>query len=1037
MTSSTGLNDNKLYLRTNGDNNHYIWNAADDWEEIVAYSGTGLRIASSTGVTLATFSTSGNSMNITGNAATATYATSAGSAGAVAWGNVSSKPGNIMFYEGFTLDANTMTTNSTGFTYANNAPFYGPIARFSTGGGYDLWLGGSYNGGGNAFFLRTRDGDAGALNAWREIITSGNIGSQSVSYATTAGSLTSMNISQFTNNSGYITSFTETNTFLGDGGNADTHPGTDRIIFTGQLSLGAPVLGMPSTDNSNAIININRHPGEYNSQLGFSSNGSMYYRSFSAAAINNSQAWRQVWDSGNLTNLNQLTNGPGYITGYTETDTLSSVTGRGATTASQVSFTKTDDHAISVGTIRGRAVGSQTGEFIQLYERVNIGGPSGWGAANTAAPTYGLSVYGGATIGYGNSGGLVVTGTLSATNFSGSSSGTNTGDQTNISGNSATTSQIVFSDLKINFPSGAGGGHSFGANHYSMGLDVGNGGWDHPHYRDVIIGYHTGIRLGANYSGIRFYNNSPTTDANNDGNGDGGEALLMTIGGYVGTANHTDVVVNNNLFANVSMRAPIFYDSNDTYYYVDPNSTSRLVSTRIIGGELRFQNGQYYNNLEYWGARMFSQDDGNGVPLYVQVQWVGGWYNALKIASGLDDNNPSLRTYRTTQLATDAGNVSIGGTASSHKLHVYGTAFATSDFRAPIFYDSADTGYYLDPNGTSNLVNLTTSTRARWNMPRTWNDRSARTSDQNYWTGTNGWGTGDGTWATAWNGGFSGWDIWGTGTDHPQGAGYVHAQGIVSGQHLATTDGSSGYGWMMVGAADAVTNRYWLRGKWGTTTSGWTEIMTSNQNTYAWNMDQWVRTTDSVSFAATTSPTFLVNSHSDNTKGYRIHNTSSSSVSAMFVNSSNQLVIAAGAVDQINLNKKVYVNGVALGVNIAPSATAGRIDASNDIVAYSSSDERLKDNITPIENALDKVKSLTGVEFDWKPEYKHAHGYEGHDTGIIAQQVQEVIPSAVRTNDTGFLAVRYEKLIGLLVEGMKEQQSQIEELKAKIDGLTK
>ena len=272
-------------------------------------------------------------------------------------------------------------------------------------------------------------------------------------------------------------------------------------------------------------------------------------------------------------------------------------------------------------------------------------------------------------------------------------------------GNSATTSQIVFSDLKTNFPSGYGGGHSFGANHYSMGLDSGDGGWNGPHYRDLIIGYHTGVRIGASYSGIRFYNNSPTTDANNDGNGDVGETLLMTIGGYVGTANQTDVVVNNNLFANVSMRSPIFYDSNDTYYYVDPNSTSRLVSTRILG-EIRFQNGSYYNNLEYWGARMYSQDDGNGVPLYVQVQWVDGWYNALKIASGLDDNNPSLRTYRTTQLATDAGNVSIGGTASSHKLHVYGTAFATSDFRAPIFYDSDNTTYYVDPNGMSSVYGV-------------------------------------------------------------------------------------------------------------------------------------------------------------------------------------------------------------------------------------------------------------------------------------------------------------------------------------------
>jgi hypothetical protein len=242
---------------------------------------------------------------------------------------------------------------------------------------------------------------------------------------------------------------------------------------------------------------------------------------------------------------------------------------------------------------------------------------------------------------------------------------------------------------------------------------------------------------------------------------------------------------------------------------------------------------------------------------------------------------------------------------------------------------------------------------------------------------------------------------------------------------------------MMVGAHNATDNRYWLRGKWDTSTSGWTEMMTSNQNPIAWNMDQYVRTSDSVSFNSTTSPTFLVNNQSDNTKGYRIYNTSNASVSAMFTNSANALVIGAGAFDQVQLNKKVLVSGAALGVNVAASATAGRIDASNDIVAYSSSDERLKHNITPIENALDKVKSLTGVEFDWKPEYKHAHGYEGHDTGIIAQQVQEVIPGAVRTNDTGFLAVRYEKLIGLLVEGMKEQQAQIDELKAKLDGIAR
>lgn len=127
----------------------------------------------------------------------------------------------------------------------------------------------------------------------------------------------------------------------------------------------------------------------------------------------------------------------------------------------------------------------------------------------------------------------------------------------------------------------------------------------------------------------------------------------------------------------------------------------------------------------------------------------------------------------------------------------------------------------------------------------------------------------------------------------------------------------------------------------------------------------------------------------------------------------------------------------ALGVGVNPSGTAGRIDASNDIVAFSTSDRRFKENITPIANALDKVKTLTGVEFDWKKETKDYHGYVGHDVGVIAQDVQAVLPEAVRTNANGYLAVRYEKIIGLLVEAMKEQQDQIDELKTKIDGLTK
>jgi hypothetical protein len=77
-----------------------------------------------------------------------------------------------MFYEGFTLDANTMSSNATGFTYSVNAPYVGPIARFSTGGSYDLWLNAPYIGGSGLAF-RTRNGDAGTINAWQNLAVYG------------------------------------------------------------------------------------------------------------------------------------------------------------------------------------------------------------------------------------------------------------------------------------------------------------------------------------------------------------------------------------------------------------------------------------------------------------------------------------------------------------------------------------------------------------------------------------------------------------------------------------------------------------------------------------------------------------------------------------------------------------------------------------------------------------------------------------------------------------------------------------------------
>lgn len=115
--------------------------------------------------------------------------------------------------------------------------------------------------------------------------------------------------------------------------------------------------------------------------------------------------------------------------------------------------------------------------------------------------------------------------------------------------------------------------------------------------------------------------------------------------------------------------------------------------------------------------------------------------------------------------------------------------------------------------------------------------------------------------------------------------------------------------------------------------------------------------------------------------------------------------------------------------SINPNIASGRIDASNDVVAFSTSDKRLKENIKEIENSLEKISSISGIEYDWKDEFKHIHGYEGHDVGVVAQEIQNVIPEAIRINDSGYLSVRYERIIPLLIQAIKEQQKQINELK--------
>jgi hypothetical protein len=114
----------------------------------------------------------------------------------------------------------------------------------------------------------------------------------------------------------------------------------------------------------------------------------------------------------------------------------------------------------------------------------------------------------------------------------------------------------------------------------------------------------------------------------------------------------------------------------------------------------------------------------------------------------------------------------------------------------------------------------------------------------------------------------------------------------------------------------------------------------------------------------------------------------------------------------------------------------GTLTVSGDVVAYGSpSDIALKNIKEKVPNALDSVLKLNGYKFDWKEPNEIANIKE--DIGVIAQEVEEFFPELVRKNeDTGMKSVRYQGLISVLIEAIKEQQNQIDDLQKQINYLT-
>jgi hypothetical protein len=108
------------------------------------------------------------------------------------------------------------------------------------------------------------------------------------------------------------------------------------------------------------------------------------------------------------------------------------------------------------------------------------------------------------------------------------------------------------------------------------------------------------------------------------------------------------------------------------------------------------------------------------------------------------------------------------------------------------------------------------------------------------------------------------------------------------------------------------------------------------------------------------------------------------------------------------------------------------LQVKGDITAFHSSDKRLKQNIVTIQNPLEKIKEIGGYTFEWIPS-KGIHSNKGDDVGVIAQEVEEIIPEIVTTRENGYKAVKYEKLVPLLIEAIKELSNKVEHLETQLE----
>ena len=241
-------------------------------------------------------------------------------------------------------------------------------------------------------------------------------------------------------------------------------------------------------------------------------------------------------------------------------------------------------------------------------------------------------------------------------------------------------------------------------------------------------------------------------------------------------------------------------------------------------------------------------------------------------------------------------------------------------------------------------------------------------------------------------------------------------QTVISSNNFATTGSNTFSGNQIVSGniLPAVTDTYDL----GATGAQWRDLFLSSGSLYI----------NGVQVLSTDGSDMLI--QTDAGESFKILETANDTITLETAN--GDITITTSGTGNIELDAPVQVaagkkilssdgNGVHFGHDLI---VTGSIASTGDITAYSTSDERLKSNIQSIPNAIGKVKEIRGVSFDWNEKSNK----QGHDIGVIAQDIEKIHPELVVTRENGFKAVKYDRLVALLIQANKELIERIEKL---------